>query len=121
MKFIRKGGKIIPLREKKDGNVDKRHVSNKMVAEAAVNKKTDVKKTLVGAAAGGATFGLATMTEKASYAVKKGVVAPTKKKVVSKMAVALGALLGGTIGNAMGTFTTKKEVANKLKKKAIKK
>ncbi len=42
MKFIRKGGRVIPVSDKKDGNTDKRHVSQK--ALASIGSQTLVTK-----------------------------------------------------------------------------
>jgi cobyric acid synthase len=100
MRFIRVNGRVVPIREKQDGNVDKRHVSNKKLAEAAATKKVSKKRIAKGAAFGAAAGAL-------------GIAA------ISKKAAWKGAILGSLIGAAAAstTFTTKQEVANRLKRR----
>lgn len=120
MKFFRKNGRIIPVKEKKDGNVDKRHVSDKMLADAAANKKPSKKSMAIGAGLGAAAGLYA--SKKSSLALKFSSAGKYVMKPKTKVSAA-GALLGALAGLAIGstTITTKQEVANSLKKKATKK
>jgi uncharacterized membrane protein YebE (DUF533 family) len=96
MKFIRKGGKVIPIREKKDGNADKRHVSDKKLAQKASNMKPKTKNQVTGVLAGAATGAIV-----------------GSKKLGSKFS-ASGAVIGGLLGLGLGSMRvkTKQEVAN---------
>jgi uncharacterized protein YcfJ len=100
VKFIRKNGKLIPIKEKKDGNVDKRHVSNKELLKSAERMKPKAKNQKIGALAGGVAGTL--------IGLKKGTL----------IEGAIGGLLGGLAGRGLGSirYQTKQEVANKLKK-----
>jgi outer membrane lipoprotein SlyB len=103
-KFIRVRGKIVPLRQKKSGDVDKRHVSNKGLAKAASNLKAtkkSKKRSVIGAFAGGAAGGYA--------GLKKG------SLVTGLVGMTVGSFLGRAIGSTR--VITKQEAANKLKKR----
>lgn len=127
MRFIRKGGKIIPIRERKDGGTDKRHVSQKALAEAASRKKVSGKKVAAGAAAGAAlgaaAVGTSVVKKTTHQMTAMGLeqVGKVKRSLAfGKKFGAKGALLGaaiGAIGAAIGsTYTTKQKVADKLGK-----
>jgi hypothetical protein len=100
VRFIRVKGKIVPIRQKSDGNVDKRHVSDKGLAKAAAMKKAPKKRIAKGAGIGAA--------------VGAAAISAISKKTMFKGA-AVGALIGAMAGSV--TFTTKQEVANRLKKR----
>jgi hypothetical protein len=93
MKFIRKGGRIIPLREKSNGDVDKRHVSDQDMAKSASKQKISGKRVAAG--------------------VSTGLVAG-KLAFGNKGAAVMG-LIGGLAG--LTKITNKQDVANKLKRK----
>jgi hypothetical protein len=108
MKFIRKGGRIIPIKEKKDGQADKRHVSDKKLANyarenPASNKEFATKTAL------GALFG-------------QGIAGSLNRLTGSKLSRLGGAALGALAGLASATKIHKKQdVANKMLLKQKKK
>ncbi len=95
VKFIRVRGRIVPVRQKADGNVDKRHVSKLELARQASKKKVSVKKVarfaLAGAGVGGLFGGI--------------------------HAAQVGALIGAAMGAT--TVVTKQDVANRLKRRKL--
>lgn len=102
-RFIRRNGKIIPIREKKDGNVDKRHVSNKKLASEAGKLKPKKKNQAIGASAGAGVGAFA------AYRSGK-----------AKKAIMISSLVGAGLGLAAGSIriVSKQEVANKMRKKS---
>ena len=100
-RFIRVRGKVVPLRQKKGGDVDKRHVSNKMLAKKASKMKPNKKGQAIGGVAGGLAGGY--------FGLKKG------NLVTGLAGLALGSIAGQLVGGTR--IITKQEAANKLKKR----
>ena len=102
-KFIRVKGRIVPIRQKASGDIDKRHVSNKMLAKKASKLKPNKKREAIGGFLGaGAGMYLA---RKSSWPA-------------SLLAGAVGASIGkGLLGIRL---ISKQEAANSLKRKKVK-
>lgn len=117
MKFIRKNGRIIPIKEKKNGQGDMRHVSNNRMANEMSKEKFSAKKSLIGAGAGFAIGALSGLYKRTSIEGLNGVVKKTigiDKKIALKVG-AIGAIAG--LAGSMIRVKSKQEVADKMLKK----
>jgi len=96
VKFIRRKGKIVPIKIKASGDVDKRHVSNKKLA-TQVSKLKPKHST-------GVKMG-------ASFGILGALIAPRRKLGAAVLGAGLGYLVGST------RTLSKQSAANKLKRK----